>query len=156
MSSDRPGSAFAVARATTKVRTSVIENRKKHTLQSQVHAHVEAGAALYTDELLSYDGLAGKYAHEVIDHAVRYVDGEVHTNGLENYWSLLKRSISGTYVSVEPFHLFRYLDEQAYRYNNRKDATDFDRFKSALAQIVGKRLTWKQAIGMQDGAAWAN
>jgi hypothetical protein len=59
----------------------------------------------------------------------------------------LKRSISGTYVSVEPFHLFRYLDEQAYRYNNRKDATDFDRFKSALAQIVGKRLTWKQAIG---------
>jgi hypothetical protein len=72
------------------------ENRKKHTLQSQVHAHVEAGAALHTDELLSYDGLAGKYAHEVIDHAVRYVDGEVHTNGLENYWSLLKRSISGT------------------------------------------------------------
>jgi transposase-like protein len=140
MSSNRPGSAFAVARAAAKARTSVIENRKKHTLQSQVHAHVEAGAALYTDELLSYDGLAGKYAHEVIDHAVRYVDGEVHTNGLENYWSLLKRSISGTYVSVEPFHLFRYLDEQAYRYNNRKDATDFDRFKSALAQIVCKRL----------------
>jgi hypothetical protein len=92
----------------------------------------------------------------VIEHAVAYVDGEVHTNGLENYWSLLKRAPSGTYVSVEPFHLFRYLDEQAYRYNNRKDASDYDHFGTALAQIVGKRLTWKQVIGMQDGAAWAN
>jgi len=139
-----------------KVRTTVINDRKKKTLQAEVHQHVEAGAALYTDELLSYNGLAGKYAHQVIDHAVRYVDGEVHTNGMENYWSLLKRGIAGTYVSVEPYHLFRYLDEQAYRFNNRKDATDFDRFKMAASQVVGKRLTWKQVIGMQDGAAWAN
>jgi transposase-like protein len=124
-----------------KVRTTVINDRKKKTLQAEVHQHVEAGAALYTDELLSYDGLASKYAHQVIDHAVRYVDGEVHTNGMENYWSLLKRGIAGTYVSVEPYHLFRYLDEQAYRFNNRKDATDFDRFKMAASQIVGKRLT---------------
>jgi hypothetical protein len=78
---------------------------------------------------------------------VQYVDGQVHTNGLENFWSLLKRGISGTYVSVEPFHLFRYLDEQAYRFNNRKDMNDFDRFKQAASQIVGKRLTWNEVTG---------
>jgi hypothetical protein len=92
----------------------------------------------------------------VINHAVAYVDGQVHTNGLENYWSLLKRSLNGTYVSVEPFHLFRYLDEQSFRYNNRKDLGDFDRFRLAASQVVGKRLTWKQAIGLQDSATWAN
>src|ERR1035441_1955961 len=102
-----------------KVRTVVVSNRRRATLQTEVKKHVEAGAALYTDALLSYEGLEGDYAHQVIDHAVKYVDGKVHTNGLENFWSLLKRGINGTYVSVEPFHLFRYLDEQAYRYNNR-------------------------------------
>lgn len=130
-----------------KVRTVVVPNRKKHALQTEVKKHVEAGAALYTDALLSYDGLAGEYAHQVVDHAVQYVDGQVHTNGLENFWSLLKRGISGTYVSVEPFHLFRYLDEQAYRFNNRKDMNDFDRFKQAASQIVGKRLTWNEVTG---------
>ena len=130
-----------------KVRTMVVPNRKKHALQTEVKKHVEAGAALYTDALLSYDGLAGEYAHQVIDHAVQYVDGHVHTNGLENFWCLLKRGISGTYVSVEPFHLFRYLDEQAYRFNNRKDMNDFDRFKMAASQIVGKRLTWNEVTG---------
>jgi transposase-like protein len=130
-----------------KVRTIVIPNRKKKALQSEVRKHVEAGAALYTDALLSYEGLATDYAHQVVDHAVQYVDGNVHTNTLENFWALLKRGISGTYVSVEPFHLFRYLDEQAYRYNNRKDMTDFDRFKLAASQIVGKRLTWDEATG---------
>jgi transposase-like protein len=139
-----------------KVRTIVIENRRKKALQAEVHKHIEAGSALYTDALLSYEGLEGRYAHQVIDHAVKYVDGQVHTNGLENYWSLLKRGIAGTYVSVEPFHLFRYLDEQAFRYNNRKDLNDFDRFKMAASQIVDKRLTWKQAIGMQESATWAN
>ena len=98
----------------SRVRTSVIENRKKKAIQAEVRKHVEAGSALYTDFLLSYEGLAGEYAHKVVDHAVEYVNGNVHTNGLENYWALLKRTISGTYVSVEPFHLFRYLDEQAY------------------------------------------
>ena len=137
-----------------KVRTHVVGDRRKKTLQGEVHKHVEAGSALYTDALLSYDGLEGKYAHQVIDHAVKYVDGQVHTNGLENFWSLLKRGLAGTYVSVEPFHLFRYLDEQAYRYNNRKDATDFDRFKMAASQIVGKRLTWKQAIGIPVSTTW--
>src|SRR5207302_10688189 len=93
------------------VPTSVVPTRKKEALQSEVREHVEAGSALYTDALQSYNGL-DEFQHQVVDHAVQYVDGEVHTNGLENFWSLLKRSIGGTYVSVEPFHLFRYLDEQ--------------------------------------------
>ena len=114
------------------VRTAVVPNRRKKTLQPHVRKHVEAGAALYTDELLSYEGLEGQYAHQVINHAVKYVDGRVHTNGLENFWSLLKRGLNGTYVSVEPFHLFRYLDEQAYRYNNRKDANDLTTASSWL------------------------
>lgn len=139
-----------------KVRTQVVGDRRKRTLQGEVHKHVEAGSALYTDALLSYEGLEGRYAHQVIDHAVQYVDGQVHTNGLENFWSLLKRGLAGTYVSVEPFHLFRYLDEQAYRYNNRIETNDFDRFKLAASQIVGKRLTWKQMIGMQDSPSWTN
>jgi len=130
-----------------KVRTVVVPNRKKKALQSEVRKHVEAGSALYTDFLLSYKGLEGDYAHKVVDHAVQYVDGNVHTNSLENYWSLLKRTISGTYVSVEPFHLFRYLDEQAYRFNNRKDMNDGDRFDLAVRQIVGKRLTWAEVTG---------
>ena len=101
--------------------------------------------------LYFYEGLEGEYAHKVVDHAVQYVDGQVHTNGLENFWSLLKRGISGTYVSVEPFHLFRYLDEQTFRYNNRatKDnpLTDADRFHLALSQIAGKRLTFAEVTG---------
>jgi transposase-like protein len=136
-----------------KVRTTVIEDRKKKTLQVEVRNQVEAGSALYSDELLSYDGLAAEYAHKVIDHAVKYVDGKVHTNGMENYWSLLKRGLNGTYVSVEPFHLFRYLDEQAFRYNNRKDANDFDRFKLAASQVVGKRLMYAELSGKNFDAA---
>src|SRR4051812_25358459 len=134
-----------------KVRTKVVESRKKKSLQSEVRLHVEAGSALYTDALKSYEGL-NEFEHQVIDHALEYVRGKVHTNGMENFWSLLKRGLNGTYVSVEPYHLFRYLDEQAYRYNHRKDdngepLNDFDRFKLAVSQIVGKRLTWKQLTG---------
>jgi transposase-like protein len=139
-----------------KVRTVVIPNRKKTALQAEVRKHVEAGAALYTDALLSYDGLAGDYAHKVVDHAVQYVDGKIHTNGLENFWSLLKRGINGTYVSVEPFHLFRYLDEQTFRYNHREGMSDGDRFDLAVRQIVGKRLTFKQLTGNADSGAWPN
>jgi transposase-like protein len=130
-----------------KIRTTVVPNRKKHELQSRVRKHVEAGAALYSDALLSYEGLATDYAHKVVDHAVQYVDGRVHTNGLENFWSLLKRGISGTYVSVEPFHLFRYLDEQSFRFNNRKDMNDGQRFQLAMSQIGGKRLTYTELTG---------
>ena len=128
------------------VRTTVVANRKKSALQGEVRKHVEAGAALYTDALLSYNGLAGDYAHQVVDHAVQYVDGKVHTNGLENFWSLLKRSINGTYVSLEPFHLFRYLDEQSFRYNNRK-LTDGERFEMAVKRREGKRLTYAELTG---------
>src|SRR6266700_4789907 len=116
-----------------KIRTAIIPNRRKSALQTEVRKHVEAGAALYSDALLSYEGLATEYAHKVVDHAVQYVDGRVHTNGLENFWSLLKRGVSGTYVSVEPFHLFRYLDEQMFRFNNRKDLKDADRFSLAVS-----------------------
>jgi transposase-like protein len=129
------------------VRTVVVGSRRRTVLQAEVKKHVEAGAALYTDALMSYEGLASDYAHQVVDHASQYVDGRVHTNGLENFWSLLKRGISGTYVSVEPFHLFRYLDEQTFRYNNRKDMDNADRFKLALSQIVGKRLTYAEVTG---------
>jgi transposase-like protein len=134
-----------------KVRASVVPNRKKKALQAEVRKHVEAGSALYTDALLSYEGLASDYAHQVVDHAVQYVDGRVHTNGLENFWSLLKRGINGTYVSIEPFHLFRYLDEQSFRFNNRatpdNPLNDADRFILALSQITEKRLTYKHLTG---------
>jgi len=119
-------------------------------LQGEVRKHVEAGAALYSDALLSYEGLAGDYAHQVVDHATQYVDGRVHTNGLENFWSLLKRGISGTYVSVEPFHLFRYLDEQTFRYNNRRDMNDGQRFELAMSHVFGKRLTYSELTGKDE------
>ncbi len=96
----------------------------------------------------SYEGLS-EFEHQVVDHAVQYVDGRVHTNGLENFWSLLKRGISGTYVSVAPFHLFRYLDEQAYRFNNRK-LTDGERFDMAVRGIVGKRVTFDELTGNME------
>ena len=126
------------------VRTMVVPSRKNAALQAEVRKHVEAGSALYTDALLSYEGLASDYAHKVVDHAVEYVNERVHTNGLENFWSLLKRGLNGTYVSVEPFHLFRYLDEQAFRYNNRKNMSDADRFSLVLSQVSGKRLTYAE------------
>src|SRR5664279_3656301 len=134
-----------------KVRTMVIGDRKRGTLQTCVKEHVEAGSALYSDALASYDGLAQDYAHQVIDHAEKYVDGKIHTNGMDNFWSLLKRGISGTYVSVEPFHHFRYLDEQVYRYNNRatkeNKVADADRFSMIVSKIVGKRLTFAALTG---------
>ena len=129
------------------VRAFVVDDRRKAGLQRQVREHVEAGAAIYSDELKSYDGLNVDYDHAVINHAVEYVNGKVHTNGMENFWSLLKRSLHGTYVSVEPFHLFRYIDEQAFRYNNRKDMNDADRFSLAVSQIIGKRLTYAEVTG---------
>ncbi len=134
-----------------KVRTTVIPNRKKKALQAEVRKHVEAGAALYTDALQSYSGL-NEFEHQVIDHAAAYVDGRIHTNGLENFWSLMKRGINGTYVSVEPFHLFRYLDEQSFRYNNRK-LTDGERFSIAVTGVVGKRVTFDELTGKTQAQA---
>ncbi len=129
------------------VRAMVVDNRRKRELQKQVREHVEAGSAIFSDELKSYDGLESDYQHAVINHAVEYVNGNVHTNGMENFWSLLKRGLHGTYISVEPFHLFRYVDEQTFRFNNRTGMTDSDRFDLAVRQIVGKRLTWAEVTG---------
>jgi transposase-like protein len=131
----------------SQVRFKVIANRKKHQLEQVVTENVAIGANIYTDALRSYDRMGERgYVHGVIDHAESYVDGAVHTNGLENFWSLLKRAIKGTYVSVEPFHLFRYLDEQAYRFNNRKKS-DGLRFVEACASVFGKRVTYADLIG---------
>lgn len=129
-----------------KVRVTVVDNTKKKTIQKELRDHVLAGSAIFTDALKSYEGL-DEFQHEVVDHAVEYVRGEVHANGIENFWSLVKRGLKGTYVSVEPFHLFRYLDEQVFRYNNRKGFDDKDRFDLAVRQIVGKRLTWEVLTG---------
>lgn len=129
-----------------KVRAKVVDRRKKKDLQALVREHVEPKSALYTDALKSYDGLSEEYAHKVIDHAVAYVDGTVHTNNCENFWSLLKRAIKGTYVSVEPYHLFRYLDEQSFRYNERA-LTDAERFTMVMRNIVDRRLTYAQLTG---------
>ena len=132
----------------SQVRFKVIANRKKHQLEAVVTDHVTPGANVYTDALKSYDRMGERgYVHAVIDHAESYVDGQVHTNGLENFWSLLKRGLKGTYISVEPFHLFRYLDEQAFRFNHRKDMNDADRFSTAISSIVGRRLTYANLIG---------
>ena len=115
-----------------KVRATVVENRLKKALQSLVRENVETGSSLYSDALKSYEGLANDFTHQVIDHAEAYVDGQIHTNGLENFWSLLKRGLNGTYISVEPFHLFRYVDEQAFRFNNRIEMNDGDRFVAVM------------------------
>jgi len=134
-----------------KVLTKVVDNTRKKTLQNEVRQHVLAGSAIFTDALKSYEGL-DEFQHEVIDHAVEYVDGEIHTNGHESFRSLLKRRLKGTYVSVEPFHLFRYLHEQAFRFNNRR-MTDADRLDIAVRRIVGKRVTYEQLTGKEETAS---
>lgn len=123
------------------IRLRVVPTVSKAHLQSMIREQVEPGSAVYTDRHKGYWGLSDEYVHKMVDHAVEYVNGRVHTNGLENFWSLLKRSIKGTYVAVEPFHLFRYLDEQSFRYNNRK-GTDSERFLRVLSGAQGKRLTY--------------
>jgi transposase-like protein len=127
-----------------------LDGRQKRHLQAPVRQYVAEGSTVNTDALFSYQGLSANdtYTHNVIDHAEKYVDGQVHTNGMENFWSLLKRAIKGTYVSVEPFHLFRYLDEQAFRFNNRA-VTDAVRFAVALTGVLNKRLTYKALIGSE-------
>jgi transposase-like protein len=99
----------------SQVRTKIVAKRRKKALQAEVREHVQAGLAIYTDSLKSYDGL-DEFEHEVVDRAIEYVRGKVHTNGCENFWSLVKRGLHGTYISVEPFHRFRYVDEQSYRF----------------------------------------
>jgi len=143
-------------RATRKVRTRVIPNVRRETLQEAILANVTPGSKVYTDSAVTYDGLADEFVHEMVNHARQYVRGQVHTQGIENFWSLLKRTLRGTYVAVEPFHLDRYLDEQVFRFENRatKDnpLTDSDRFAFLMAKVAGKRLTYAQLTGKEVDA----
>lgn len=134
------------------IRVATLPNTKRHTLHAGVRLNVEAGSTVHTDSHPSYDGLEREYVHNVIDHAEAYVDGQIHTNGCENFWSLLKRGLKGTYVAVEPFHLFRYLDEQAFRFNLRK-MTDAERFNEVLGAVVGRRLTYENLIAASGASA---
>jgi transposase-like protein len=137
------------------VRTEVIKDRTTDTLKGVLDKHVVPGTFVYSDEYQAYKTLDDDYVHEFVNHMESYVNGRVHTNGIENFWSLLKRGLNGTYVAVEPFHMFRYLDEQAFRYNHRKDVfgnklNDGQRFSIALSQIVGKRITYKELTGKTE------
>ena len=129
----------------------MVENREVATLQGVVKEHVRKTSKLISDEFSAYTGLEDDYDHRVINHAEEYVRGLVHTNGMENFWSLLKRGLHGTYVSVEPFHLHRYIDEQGFRFNHRGNRKhpmkDADRFRLVMSQIAGKRLTYQQLTG---------
>jgi transposase-like protein len=141
-----------------KVRATVVPNLKRETLQECILREVKSGSTVYTDQAVSYEkALSKDYVHEMVNHLERYVNGKVHTNGLENFWSLLKRSLHGSYVAVEPFHLFRYVDEQVFRYNNRgtreNKISDSDRFELALSQIAGKRLTFAEVTGKVEGSS---
>jgi len=139
------------------VRATVLPDVRRETLQNAILENVAPSAKLYTDLAVAYDGLSREFIHEVVDHSREYVRGEVSTQGLENFWSLLKRGVRGTYIAIEPFHFHRYLDEQIFRFNNRatKDnpLTDSDRFALAVTQIVGKRLTYSQLTGKEEGSA---
>ena len=137
------------AKRASRVKLQVLQGRRKAELQKNVREYVLKDSNVYTDALPSYNGLNDAYAHQVIDHAEKYVDGAIHTNGLENFWCLLKRTIKGTYVNVEPFHLFRYLDEQAFRFNEREDS-DRGRFVKAISGIVGKSLTFAKLTGKNE------
>jgi transposase-like protein len=132
------------------IRATVIPDRTKNTMQPIVRANVEQGTQVFSDEWAGQWRMDDEYSHNVINHLEAYVDGNIHTNGMENFWSLLKRGIHGTYVSVEPFHLFRYVDEQAFRYNNRNPMSDADRFSYLVRKIVGKRLTYAELTGKTE------
>jgi transposase-like protein len=137
-----------LSRTDRKVKANVIAWTDTTTLQGEIHANVEVGSNVMTDGHGGYRNMSDEFVHEVIDHAETYVKGNVHTNGIENFWSLLKRSLKGTYVSVEPQHLQKYVVEQTFRYNE-KDGNDQDRFLTAVSQISGKRLTYAELTGRQ-------
>jgi len=128
------------------VRTCVVPNVRRKSLRREINKHIEPGSMVYSDALKSYNDLNNDYIHNVINHAEKYVQGNVHTNGIENFWALLKRGLSGTYISVEPFHLFRYLDEQSFRFNKRK-LSDGERFSIVAKQVIGRRLTYAELTG---------
>lgn len=125
---------------------SVVPDTKAPTLRSKLFTHVQRGSNLYTDAHAGYNRLNSVFMHQVVDHAITYVEGSIHTNSMENFWSLLKRTIKGTYVAVEPYHLFRYLNEQVFRFNTRK-IKDYQRFDLALGQVFGKRIRYSELTG---------
>lgn len=133
-------------RRASRVKLKVLKTTRKHEVQGNVREYVLKGSEVHTDALRSYIGMDADYIHQVIDHAICYAKGHVHTNGLENFWCLLKRMLKGTYVNVEPFHLKGYLDEQAFRFNERKD-DDAGRFVKALSGIVGRGIRYVELIG---------
>jgi transposase-like protein len=132
------------------VRTAVIEDRTKAIMQPIIRDNVEVGSRVMSDEWAGNYRMDNLYEHGVVNHLETYVNGNIHTNGMENFWNCLKRGINGTYVSVEAFHLFRYVDEQAFRYNNRKPMNDAQRFTYLCRKIVGKRLTYKELTGKTE------
>ena len=133
----------------SQVRATVLGSETADNLFTEVRRNVRRGAAIYTDEAPAYGMLCMTHVHESVDHTQGYVRGLAHVNGTENFWSLLKRAIKGTYVAVAPFHLFRYVGEQEFRFNNRK-MSDFRRFFQALSQVVGKRLTYRVCFSIGD------
>src|SRR5688572_1383664 len=133
----------------SKVRTRIVEGTKRGHLVGTMKENIELGSKVFSDALPTYSSMSHLFQHQFVDHATTYVDGVVHTNGMENYWSLLKRTLGGTYISVEPFHLFRYLDEQAFRFNERHNS-DAGRFDLAIRGIVGKRLTYDALIAKNE------
>jgi transposase-like protein len=128
------------------VRAEVVSELGRTTVHGFVRDRVEPGSSVYTDAAGAFSGLNADYDHRVVDHAERYVDGQVHTNYMENFWALLKRGLHGTYISVEPFHLFRYLDERVFAFNLRQ-LTDYERFEAVLRAVAGRRLTYAQLTG---------
>ncbi len=136
-------------RRISEFRGMVVPNTEEWTLCPNVYRNVANGSSVYTDAAPSYASLAIRYVHGYIDHATRYVKDRIHVNGLENFWSLLKRMLKGTYVAVASFHLERYVDEQAFRYNAR-DTNDAGRFAELLLRVVGKRLTYRRLTSQGD------
>jgi len=143
-----------IDRESRQIRAKVVPNVRRDTLQTQILATVKPGSKVFTDQAVTYTSLQQQYIHETVNHAMEYVRGEVHTNSIENFWSLMKRNLSGTYVAVEPFHLDRYLDEQVFRFNNRLGMKDYDRFHEVASRIVGKRLMYAELTGKKQAEAF--
>ncbi|MGH9931021.1 MAG: IS1595 family transposase [Pyrinomonadaceae bacterium] len=133
----------------SQVRAEVMGSDDAQRLVPAVRRHVRFGANVFTDSARAYADLALSHWHKMIDHSVAYAVGVVHTNGMENFWSLLKRTLGGTYVAVAPFHLFRYVAEQAFRFNEREQG-DLGRFEAVMRGIVGKRLTYRLLTAQGD------
>ncbi len=136
-----------VDRSTGEFRGKVVDDVKRTSLEPEVFANVEKGSTIYTDSLKSYHRLKTVYNHSWVDHSAgQYVNGDVHTNTMENFWSCFKRSIKGTYIQIASFHTDKYLCEQAFRYTYRK-LNDSQRFETCIPKIFGKRLTYAELTG---------